>query len=180
MESGIYKFWSLKDFDSTDRGVKNSNNKSKNRETIEFQDLGLPIFVIAVGSIISLLVLFLECLIYYLRSCCANTVSHCNIKITRSVRKKKLNLDKWLHKYIFKKKLQNNSKSCNHQTGMNMRHESKSIMPVNLTNEVLKCRESKGGGYFILKKFSMNKVPKNRHRFIQVKPRQEESTSQLM
>lgn len=177
LESGIYKFWSEQDFDHTSQELKNGNAKSNDRETIEFRDMGLPIFMLAIGCIVAFLVLLLEFVIHSLQDHCVNYLRNRNIQRNKIVAKRKLNLDKWSHKCIFKK----NFKYKQKQQILSSKRECNSIIAVNYTHEALKCRETTGGGYFVFNKFSKSKLKRKvigtRHRIIQVQPKHEKSTS---
>lgn len=90
------------------------------------------------------------------------------------IKKKKLKLDNWKNKFIFKR-ISKWQKHIRHEISESKENNLK-LMLRNGRKEFFKCRESIGGGYFIVKKFNIkNEKPRlKQHRIIQVQAINEE------
>jgi len=165
-ESGIYKSCEKDMIQNYQQGFRASNIiDSSGHDYIEFGDIGLPLVVLLVGCLISFIVFLSEFISHRCRTLLSNKVN-----VVRRLKIRKINLDKWERKYIFKKKL----KLSKHE---DVNKES-IVADASLISkqEFIKSRESVKGGYFMIKKFGQHKIKRKGIRRIQVQPYQETST----
>jgi len=121
-------------------------------------------------SLIALMTLLIENIVYRWKDCWTN---YMNNKVTvhiMNTKRRKLKLDAWRKKFISNRRSKNNKQP----DMMKSKEENSLIKLISEKNESIKCRESVGGGYFIIEKFKVtNKSRQRRHRIIQVRPIEE-------
>jgi len=159
MESGIYGFWNKQDIEATEV------SKLQHDSDDEHIDMSTPIYLLIIGCSIALLVFLIEIASFKCLKYCSDRFHHSNSQVHDSVPKKKLQLDRWRRKFIFKERL-NTKKLPLSQKNLPSKCQGK---------EEIVCRESVCGGYFMIKK--MKKLRKRKaslkptgYRFIQVQP----------
>ena len=166
MESGIYGFWNKQDIEAPE------GSKLQNGSEDEHIDMSTPIYLLVIGCSIALLVCLIEIASFKCLKYCSNRFHHLNSQVRDFVPKKKLQLDRWRRKFIFKERL-NTKKLPLSQKNLPSKCQG---------NEEIVCRESVCGGYFMIKKMKKLRKPKaslkpKGYRFIQVQPCNPESST---
>lgn len=168
--SGIYKFWERQRMeDIFDKSPKGNDKKSAD-DTIGFDGMHVPIIILLIGSLIALMTLLIENIVYRWKDCWTIYMNNKVAVHMMTTKRRKLKLDNWRKKFISNRTSKNNK-----QPGVIKSKEKNSLIKfINERNESIKCRESVGGGYFIIEKFkATNKSRQRRHRIIQVRPIEE-------
>jgi len=162
IESGIYDFW--KNVDLNKSFGSHRRDQQDKESDFEFKDLVVPLSLLGVGCLIAVIAFLIEYIAYRWFKIQPNQF---NNRISTSIRKKKLKLDKWIQKFIIKRKLRAH-KASSTEKGLS----SDSFIPSKCHNkEHIRVRESIEGGFFIIQKIKRTKKSKStRARFIQVQP----------
>jgi hypothetical protein len=166
-ESGIYKFWYKQAYDESLGNVKAVDHKENSAfDMIGFSGMGVPLTVLLIGCIVSLMVFLAEHIAYRWKESCLNRLNIMRNKVPALRVKQKVKLDKWMQKYIYKKKVGGSIKARKDKVPSAL----DCLPSMNTKKEIIKGRESVNGDYFSFKKFKKPAKQRIRHRIIQVKP----------
>jgi len=166
-ESGIYKFWHKQAYDESLGNVKAVDyNEVSAFDIIGFSGMGIPLVVLLIGCMVSLIVFLIECTIYKWKESCLNRIKMMRNQDQGLSVKRKIKLDKWMQKYLYKKKVGGTIKARKDK----LPPVIDQVLAMDMKNEIIRGRESVNGAFFGFKKFKKPTKQRIRHRIIQVKP----------
>jgi hypothetical protein len=172
-ESGIYKFWHKQAYEEYFGNFKAVNHVVVSPfDVVDFSRMAIPLALLVVGYIISFIVFTIEHVVYKWKESCLNRIGTIKTRVQELKIRKKVKLDKWMLKYIYKKNLRV-TKTIKAQKDKQLPVTDR-MLTMDNTRETVKSRESINGAYFKIKKFKKPVKQRYRHRIIQVKPYIEE------
>lgn len=166
-ESGIYKYWYKQSYDESLGNEKAvDQNEVSAFDIISFSGMGIPLVVLLIGCIVSLIVFLVEYITYRWKESCLNRIKMMRNQEQGLRVKQKVKLDKWMQKYLYKKKVGGAIKARNDKLSPVIDQ----MLAMDMKNEIIRGRESLNGAFFAFKKFKKPTKQRIRHRIIQVKP----------